>query len=118
MVAINFQPRFAPLVSIGAKRQTIRTKARCEVGDRLQLYTGQRTKDCVKLVTPDPICTFVGDVTIAPDGLYIPSVMKFMPDVFARADGFNDYAEMYAWFHQRYDCLEFIGKLIKWEPYE
>lgn len=117
MVAYNFQGRFADLVGSGAKKQTIRAKARCKAGDRLQLYTGQRTAACRKLIEPDPICTFVGDITIAPDGLYIPSVMIFMPDEFARADGFSDYSEMYTWFHERYNCLEFIGKLIKWESY-
>lgn len=66
MVAFNFMPQFAPLVASGTKTQTIRQTARAKPGDRLQLYTGQRTKACRKLVDPDPVCTLVDYVGIRP----------------------------------------------------
>lgn len=41
MVAINFMSQFAPMIESGTKIHTLRDKARCKVGDTLQLYTGQ-----------------------------------------------------------------------------
>ena len=67
MPAYTFQSRFAPLVASGEKRQTIRAigkRRHAAVGDRIQLYTGMRTKACRKLVTPDPVCTFAAAVYI------------------------------------------------------
>lgn len=52
MVAYNFQARFAPDVAAGRKLQTIRAEGRrahAKAGDRVQLYTGMRTKACRKL---------------------------------------------------------------------
>lgn len=48
MPAYNFQPRFAPFVGSGEKPCTIRLprKRPTVPGDRLYLYTGQRTKAC------------------------------------------------------------------------
>jgi ribosomal protein L2 len=116
MVAINFSSRFAPLVEDGTKRQTIRRTARCKVGDRLQIYTGQRTADCRKLINADPVCTFVGYVHLRPDGITVGNVNSHPRDIdeFARADGFRDYADMHAWFAETYGSPFFIGSMIKW----
>jgi hypothetical protein len=107
MVAINFSPQFADLVASGAKRQTIRQKARCKVGDKLQLYTGQRTKKCRKLA--DAICSHVFKITMPLRD------NPFITPEFAKADGFNDANEMQWWFRNRYKTLIFEGYLIKWE---
>lgn len=59
MPAYNFRKQFAPLVESGQKRQTIRTigkRRHARAGEPLQLYTGQRTKACRKLFSPDPEC--------------------------------------------------------------
>lgn len=116
MVALNFSPQFAPLVEARIKLQTIRRDRTVTPGQRLQLYTGQRTKACRKLVTPDPVCivsTYVGlranDITL---GNVEHAPRDF--DAFARADGFPDYATMWKWFSERYDTLSFTGRLIKW----
>ena len=69
MVAFSFKAQFADLVASGKKTQTIRQTARAKPGDRLQLYTGMRTKKCRKLVDPDPVCTLVDYVGIRPDYL-------------------------------------------------
>jgi len=116
MVAINFSSRFAPLVEAGTKQQTIRRTARCKVGDHLQIYTGQRTAGCRKLIHPDPICTFVGYVHLRPDGITVGNVDSHPRDIdeFARADGFHDYAEMHAWFVETYGSPYFVGSIIKW----
>lgn len=117
MVAFNFSPEFAPLVEARIKRQTIRRSDRVRVGQQLQLYTGQRTAACRKLVTPDPVCTVTTYVHLSADDIVLGST-KHAPrgfDEFARADGFRDYAEMWRWFSSRYEVSHFRGRLIKWD---
>ena len=122
MVAINFQERFADDVEYGVKRQTIRSKARCKPGDALQLYTGQRTKACRKLL--DTVCKSVTPIRIEHMGIFIggkplPAGWANRGDFqdhdcdFAKKDGFEDFEEMAIWFHERYG-LPFSGYLIKW----
>lgn len=51
MPALNFQKQFADKIKNGEKLQTIRAlrKRPFVIGDVLYLYTGMRTKNCVKL---------------------------------------------------------------------
>lgn len=117
MVAFSFSPEFAGPVSARVKKQTIRQTRRAKVGDRIQLYTGMRTSNCVKLVADDPVCTYVGYVHINPKGLTVGDTSKSPRDIdeFARLDGFKDYAAMLAWFQGRYGQPSFIGYLHRWE---
>jgi hypothetical protein len=108
MVAINFQTEFSDDIESGKKCQTIRQKARCKPGDKLQLYTGQRTKKCRKLM--DAICTEVHKIVMPLRD------NKCISDAFARADGFESSAAMQEWFHNRYKTWIFEGFLIKWKP--
>ena len=120
MPAYSFQAQFAPLVESGEKRQTIRAigkRRHAHPGERLQLYTGMRTKACRKLVTPDPVCTFAGSVYIC-HGIGSPAVTvedkgEVSPDAFARADGFADFDAMLEWFEKTHG-LPFVGVLIRW----
>lgn len=116
MVALNFSPQFAPLVAAGTKRQTIRQSARAKPGDSLQLYTGQRTKACRKLVAPDPICTDCMYIGLTARGITLGDASKFPGNIddFARADGFDDYAAMWKWFSERYETQSFTGHVIRW----
>lgn len=91
MVAINFSPRFADAVAAGRKMQTIRQTARARPGQELQLYTGQRTKECRKIADAVCIdCTYVG---LTARGVTLGDASRFPGDRddFARADGFSDY---------------------------
>ncbi|WP_197057467.1 hypothetical protein [Aureimonas altamirensis] len=117
MVAFNFQEGFAELVASGAKRQTIRRTARARVGDRVQLFTGQRTAACRKLLDPDPIVTRVTYCALRRSGITLGNVEGFPrdQDAFAQEDGFRDFDEMMAWFEGQYGQGEFIGFLTKWE---
>lgn len=117
MVAFNFSPEFANAVQSREKLQTIRQTRRAKVGDSIQLYTGQRTPACRKLSDTDPVCTYVGYVAIRPDYLTVGDTRKHPRDVdaFARLDGFNDYADMVAWFQSRYGKSSFCGYLHRWE---
>ena len=123
MTAINFKARFAPLVESGEKRQTIRPERKqpIKVGDKLQLYTGMRTKGCRKLA--DAVCTQVRRVTIANAYFAIqheehPICDRLLGSIerfaMAVADGFDVYSEMHAFFKSQYG-LPFRGVLIQWE---
>lgn len=119
MVAYNFQTCFADAVSNGQKRQTIRALRKdnrhAKPGDRLQLYTGMRTKHCRKLIDPDPICACVETITIHAKGIRHADGHACMnPDVVARRDGFADFAEMADWFGKTHG-LPFTGALIQWD---
>lgn len=112
MVALNFSV-FVDKVERGEKLQTIRRDFRGNVGDRIQLYTGQRTKQCRKL--GDSICTDIDYCAIRPSYVTFGDADKHPDaDEFARADGFADYKAMVAWFQEKYQSYSFIGKVIKW----
>lgn len=115
MVALNFSPEFAGPVERREKRQTIRRQQRGKVGDAVQLYTGQRTKDCRKLSDVDPVLIRVAPVVIAPEGLYFEGHLQSEPDKYARLDGFKDYAAMLAWFQDRYGKPRFNGYEHRWQ---
>jgi hypothetical protein len=115
MVAINFKPEFAKAVESGVKLQTIRAKARCKAGDVLQLYTGQRTKNCRKL--RDAVCIAVDTVCITPEGIEFgqPGWWPKDADRFAENDGFKSYDEMYDFFCSDHGEEVFNGYVILWD---
>jgi hypothetical protein len=114
MVAINFSSQFADAVAAGRKTQTIRQTARARAGDALQLYTGQRTKDCRKLA--DAVCVDCTYVGLRASGVTLGDTKRFPGDIddFARQDGFEDYASMWKWFSERYKTNSFTGHIIRW----
>src|SRR5665213_102220 len=111
MVAFSFKKRFADLVASGAKCQTIRQTARAKKGDRIQLYTGMRTRACRKLVDPDPVCILVDYVGIRPEYLTLGNTKLHAgnADDFARRDGFKDYDDLVKWFAETYGTPYFTG---------
>lgn len=118
MVALNFKAQFAPAVASGQKTQTIRQTFRGRAGCLLQLYTGQRTKACRKLVEPDPVCTDATYIGLTAKGITLADTSRFPGDIddFARADGFTDYAAMWRWFSETYMTASFTGVVIRWRP--
>lgn len=118
MVAINFQKRFAKLITDGKKSQTCRRKARCHPGSKLQIYTGQRTKKAKKIM--DAICTEVLPVRFDRDFLSINNQRPVEPNVmdeFSKLDGFKDWDDMIAFFDKMYYKTDFVGYLIRWRPH-
>lgn len=115
MVAFNFSPEFVPAIESGDKVQTIRKTKRAKAGDMLQLYVGQRTKNC-RLIREQE-CAYVDYVHIAPDGLTFGDKEKHPGDTnaFARRDGFNDFDEMLAWFAKKYGEFRFVGYVHRWK---
>lgn len=116
MVALNFQKQFAADVETGRKRQTIRENTKARAGCALQLYYGQRTKQCRKL--KDAVCISAQRVTLMktlaqPQGT--AAVMGINLEEFAQADGFKTYADMWAFFEPRANEEgEFHGYLVRW----
>lgn len=117
MVAFNFKKEFAPDVESGEKTQTIREKLRCKVGDKLQLYTGQRTKSCRKLM--DTICIGIAKIKIDSDCPWslsnvegeVHTMRNGKP--FHELDGFKNAKDMVDFFEKNYG-LPFEGYLIVW----
>lgn len=116
MVAYNFQKQFAAAVQGGDKTQTIRAvrKRHAMVGERLQLYTGMRTKSCCKLVMPDPTCSANKRVLISSLGASVDRQIVEDLDAFAQQDGFENYHQMLKFFDETHG-LPFVGRLIEWE---
>jgi len=120
MPALNFKAEFADAVESGEKRQTIRAwrKRPFQIGDTLQLYTGQRTKNA-RLLRVEPCRMAMGvQITFAPiwTGKIWLGDWSLEPDAaeaFARNDGFASLAEMAQWFEKTYG-LPFDGQLIMW----
>lgn len=128
MPAYNFKKEFAPLVESGRKRQTIRAigkRRHARPGDHLQLYTGQRTKACRKLICPDPACIAVHAVYMFKiierrrDAhayqLYLDGELIFWHEVpeIATADGFENSTDFFNFFEDAHG-MPFRGVLIKW----
>src|ERR1700735_4131065 len=102
VVAFSFKAIFADDVESGKKLQTIRQKCRARQGDKLQLYTGMRTKNCRKL--RDAYCVAVDAISITPEGPIFgqPGWWPKDKDLFAHRDGFSCYGSMYDFFHREY----------------
>lgn len=115
MVAYSFQARFADAVESGEKRQTIRARGKrrhAQPGDKLQLYTGMRTKACRKL--RDAVCHDACSILIERDRVTTFRPQEFLdPEQVARLDGFSSWAEMRDWFEATHG-LPFSGVMIRW----
>mgnify|MGYP001202586895 CR=1 FL=1 len=120
MVAYSFQPRFAPLIREGVKRQTVRgyRDRHARPGEYLQLFTGLRTASATKIVE-DPVCTEVLPVRIGfASGRIARIEVAGMPvlslDGFAAADGFESLDDMTAFWLERHGAKDFEGVVIEW----
>ena len=129
MVALNFKAEFVCAIDGGAKTRTIRQVRKSgnpKVGDVLQLYTGMRTSNCEKI--RDVTCTRVRPVEIDYLGIKLNGHSLYAGDApayqggpnpeeydgdFARADGFDSFADMVEFFGKQYG-LPFRGQLIEW----
>jgi hypothetical protein len=122
MVAYSFKRRFVRPVWTGDKPHTIRADRRRHAlpGEMVSLYYAQRTSQC-RLIMRAP-CTSVSPITIE-RGIR-PSITvggETLPagalDAFARSDGFQDLADMLAfWDEEHPEVSTFSGWIIKWDP--
>ena len=144
MPALNFQKQFAAAVESGEKRQTIRKQRKhpIKLGDKLYLFTGQRTKWCRRVVVRRAVevirrvvkglprghvveCTGVTPVKIEPGHVWLQDLriaggggrwrrlLVHDLQLFAEDDGFVLAEELLDWF-ERTHGLPFEGVLIRW----
>jgi hypothetical protein len=116
MPSLNFKKQFAAEVAAGIKRQTIRAKRKIPIkpGDKLTLYTGQRTKSCEKL--GDAVCTETKEIEIVSENDVILDGIKLSRGGIRRlanADGFV-FTNKFIKFFEKTHGLPFNGDLIKY----
>lgn len=117
MPALNFKERFAHAVESGAKTQTIRKPRNIKVGDTVQLFVGQRTKQCRRLGTGivknvvNIIIDDNDDYRLSVDGVYAEPHKELE---LANDDGFQSFEDFMDFFRSHYS-FPFCGILIKWE---
>lgn len=128
MVAYSFRPRFVDPILMGFKRQTIRAKRlgrsrHAREGEVLQLYTGMRTQRC-RLIGR-ATCMSVGPIFLLMkrqvrwDAVWTDGAWRKDIDDFARLDGFENWADMKAFWRAEHPGVEvFEGVLIRWEDLE
>lgn len=139
MVAYSFQRRFGPQIQAGLglmpvtgllvpKRHTIRRDRRrhARPGEEVQLYHGMRTKRCELIGRAR--CTSVGPIEIhfrrrsTGDWMHHDALPEKMDrsgdlDQFAKSDGFQDWADLRAFWSEEHPGIEdFAGVIIFWEP--
>jgi len=131
MRVITFQDRFAELVRLGIKRQTIRQAARCKPGDTLSLrrWTGKPYRSRQETLRT-VVCSEVVPIRIEPElAKWRPETetLRILTNVavggrwltgearewLAILDGFPNFEAMFEWFY-RYHGLPFCGVIIKW----
>lgn len=100
MVAYGFKKFFAPQIEDGSKTHTIRGHRRrhAHVGEPVQLFTGLRTRHCVKIIA-DPVCIDVVPIVIMSSDLLSAGIAYIEIDgrplhrdeiePFAISDGFD-----------------------------
>lgn len=116
MPAYNFKQQFAEAVESGRKTQTIRRprKRPPRPGDRLKLYTGQRTKSCRLL--REVTCTQVLPIRLDRDSVRVSGTRLSETALtwLALADGFESGEQLLAFFERLYG-LPVELELIAWE---
>jgi len=99
------------------KLSTIRKQLRCKVGDKMQLYTGQRTKVCRKL--RDVVCIGTAKVVISePCHWYFDEIhgdINPNRQQLFEQEGFTSAGAMINFFKTFYS-LPFVGWLHAWRP--
>ena len=116
MVAINFNQQFVNVIASGNKRQTIRHTKRCKPGQKLQLYTGMRTKKC--RIIRNAGCKTVCEISFSRNPLRIKldgnELSQTQALDLAIDDGFQEITGMMDFFDNLYG-MPFNGYLITWE---
>jgi len=115
MPSLNFKKQFMGAVLNGTKHQTIRAtrKHPIKVGDVLYLFTGMRTKECLRLRVT--CCTRVRQIRIDQARVRIGMRDLTLIEIkaLAAADGFLD-PSLFVDFFQCNHGLPFTGQLIEW----
>lgn len=125
MATLTFKKQFAPLVSNGQKKQTIRRKkiVKFRVGEKLYCFTGLRRKDCKRLgefkIKSVQTLNFAASMDLPITSIIIDGQRLTVMQAYelAQADGFKNITEMTDWFlfHYGKEIYQTDFWLIKWE---
>lgn len=123
MVAYSFKKQFAAPILDRTKGGTIRLdrKRHARPGEELQLYTGMRTKQC-RLITRQTCLDALPIALNFPVDAVLLSIRRHplkrfnLLDIFARFDGFPDWAALKAFWREEHgaDLKPFSGNHIRW----
>ncbi len=122
MIVKLFQPRFAPLVESGTKRQTIRPtpKRMPKIGDALSLrqWTGLPYRSPQRVLREASVkavsaCEIHGYGLIVRGRTFFVDSDRVELDAFSKEDGFKDWQDLLEWFESTHD-LPFSGILLEW----
>ncbi len=122
MVAYSFKSRFVEAIRGGVKQQTIRAerKRHARVGEALQLYSAQRTRQCQLI--GHAICASVQSIRLdlvngavgTGEGALLYSAPEEL-DLFAWTDGFEDWAALVTFWGKEHPGVSiFSGVMITW----
>lgn len=126
MVAYNFQKQFGDRIVDGSKNQTVRRTGKrrhANPGDMVQLYTGQRTTSCKKLVDDrtclarEPIQIVIEENSVAAIRILGKPITKTgykTLEAFAIADGFESLEAFHRFWRKFHGVGVFDGELIVW----
>lgn len=126
MKVLMFQPRFAPLVKAGTKRQTIRPKRNRPIkpGELLSLrqWQGKPYRSKQKFLI-ESTCRGTDDIAMSESNsngkirfvLSVNGIKLTIPriEILARLDGFTCGFEMWTWFREEHG-FPFRGDIIRW----
>lgn len=130
MVAYSFRTQFEGPIVRREKRQTVRgfRKRHARPGEALQLFTGMRTRQCRKILLPDPTCVEVQEITLAFDAgggivaieldgrsLSVSEIERFAADDGFGADG-SAARRMGEFWLREHGGHDFTGVVIRWDP--
>lgn len=132
MPALSFKARFCDAIVTGTKKQTIRNlrKRPFQVSDPLYLYYAQRSP--LRKFLKEVVCTEVCRIEIRSQSITLWNythpfcglvkkikLVNQSLDEFAKADGFEDWADMKAFWIAEHgkrfgSPFPFTGQLIRW----
>ena len=115
MPILSFKKRFIEAVKSGAKKNTIRADkgGRWRIGSTAFIWCeNPRTVSLNPYSVGEAIITKVSPISIKPAQNEVLIAGKLVKDLdgFARADGFENWADMVKFFP-----IDFVGKIIYWD---
>lgn len=116
MVAYGFKKFFAPQILDGSKTHTIRGHRRrhAHVGESVQLFTGMRTRHCVKIIA-DPVCVAVLPIVIMSSDL-LSAGIAYIGLAPASLIGETARETMGRFWRSENPGSRFEGVIIRWRP--
>lgn len=122
MPAYNFKAKFVRPILTGEKCTTIRRRRKraTRPGETLMLYTGMRTKECVKFA--DAACVAVTPIVIWPEkrlmGASPENIFSLSLTVqIAKRDGFEALHAFFEFFRKHYGLGPLDDfEIIEWDP--